>query len=206
MNALARRDVAIVAPTPGTTRDIVEVRLDLAGYPVVIADTAGLREPAEAVEAEGVRRALERAAASDIVVLVLDGSATLPFAGLDDATVESASLLVWNKSDLPWPVPRADVSISAATGEGLDALLIALADLARERLDHPRDSPPLTRARHRHALEESANALTRALATGEAELMAEDLRLALRSLGRITGRVDIEEVLDVIFRDFCIGK
>jgi len=198
--------VAIVAPTPGTTRDIVEVRLDLAGYPVVVADTAGLRETAEAVEAEGVRRALARAAAADIVVLVVDGSAAEPFAGLSEAMVESAHLVVWNKADLPWPAQPTAIRVSAVTGEGLDNLLDALADLARARLDRPRESPPLTRARHRHALIEAATALDRALQTDEPELMAEDLRLALRSLGRITGRVDIEELLDVIFRDFCIGK
>jgi len=206
VNALARREVAIVAPTPGTTRDIVEVRLDLAGYPVVVADTAGLRDTAEAIEAEGVRRALERAAAADIVVLVVDGSAAEPFAGLSEAMVESAHLVVWNKADLPWPAPPTDIRVSAVTGEGLDNLLDALADLARARLDRPRESPPLTRARHRHALIEAATALDRALQTDEPELMAEDLRLALRSLGRITGRVDIEELLDVIFRDFCVGK
>ncbi|MGD0142006.1 MAG: tRNA uridine-5-carboxymethylaminomethyl(34) synthesis GTPase MnmE [Rhizomicrobium sp.] len=210
VNALARRDVAIVAATPGTTRDVVEVRLDLAGYPVAVADTAGLREAAEAVEAEGVRRALARAAAADIVVLVVDGSAAEPFAGLADATVRGASLVVWNKADLPWPAPQTDaitgVRVSATTGEGLNALLAALAALARARLDRTRESPPLTRARHRHALGEAAAALDRALQTKEPELMAEDLRLALRALGRITGRVDIEELLDVIFRDFCVGK
>jgi tRNA modification GTPase len=206
VNALARRDVAIVAPTPGTTRDIVEVRLDLAGYAVVVADTAGLRETAEAIEAEGVRRALARAAAADIVVLVVDGSAAEPFAGLSEETVERADVVVWNKADLPWPAPATDISVSTVTGEGLDTLLDTLSGLVRARLDHPRESPPLTRARHRHALGEAAAALARALQTSEAELMAEDLRLALRALGRITGRVDIEDLLDVIFKDFCVGK
>jgi len=206
VNALARRDVAIVAATPGTTRDIVEVRLDLAGFPVVIADTAGLRNAAEAVEAEGVRRALERAAAADIVLLVVDGSVAEPFAGLSEPMIESADLVVWNKADLPWPAPPTDIRVSAMTGEGLDNLLDALADLARARLDRPHESPPLTRARHRHALIEAATSLDRALQTEEPELMAEDLRLALRALGRITGRVDIEDLLDVIFKDFCVGK
>ncbi len=206
VNALARRDVAIVAPTAGTTRDIVEARLDLGGYAVVVADTAGLREAAEAAEAEGVRRALARAAAADIVVLVVDGSAAEPFAGLSEDTVERADVVVWNKSDLPWPAPATDISVSTVTGEGLDTLLDTLSGLVRARLDRPRESPPLTRARHRHALGEAAVALDRALQTKEAELMAEDLRLALRALGRITGRVDVEDLLDVIFRDFCVGK
>ncbi len=206
VNALARRDVAIVAATPGTTRDIVEVRLDLAGYPVLVADTAGLREAAEAVEAEGVRRALERAAAADIILLVVDGSVAEPFAGLSEQTAGCADLVVWNKSDLPWPAPPTDLRVSTVSGEGLEALVRALADLVRARLDRPRESPPLTRARHRHALVEAATALDRALQTSEAELMAEDLRLALRALGRITGRVDIEELLDVVFKEFCVGK
>lgn len=206
VNALARRDVAIVAATPGTTRDIVEVRLDLAGYPVIVADTAGLRETAEAVEAEGVRRALERAASADIVLLVLDGSARHPFAGIAAETVEAAHLVVWSKSDLTWPEPRKGIAVSAQSGGGIDALLAALAALVKEKLEAPRKSAPLTRARHRHALGEAATALARALTSDEPELMAEDLRLALRALGRLTGRVDIEELLDVIFRDFCIGK
>jgi tRNA modification GTPase len=120
--------------------------------------------------------------------------------------VESADLVVWNKADLPWPAPPTDISVSAVTGEGLGHLLDTLAALVRARLDRPRESPPLTRARHRMLLGEAATALDRALQTDEPELMAEDLRLALRALGRITGRVDIEDLLDVIFRDFCVGK
>ena len=161
---------------------------------------------AEEVEAEGVRRALDRAASADIVVLLLDGSAADPFAGIAAETVDVANLIVWNKHDLEWPQSRSGIGISARTGEGIEALLNALADLVREKLESPRESPPLTRARHRHALGEAADALVRALKSNEPELMAEDLRLALRALGRITGRVDIEELLDVIFRDFCIGK
>jgi tRNA modification GTPase len=108
--------------------------------------------------------------------------------------VESADLVVWNKADVPWPGPPTDIRVSAVTGEGLDDLLDALADLARARLDRPRESPPLSRARHRHALTDAATALDRASQTDEPELMAEDLRLALRAIGRITGRVDIEDL------------
>jgi len=113
---------------------------------------------------------------------------------------------VWNKSDLPWPEHRDGLRISAKTGEGIDALVEALSKLIKQSLEGKGESPPLTRARHRHALEQAADALSRAVAAQDTELMAEDLRLALRALGRITGRVDIEELLDVIFRDFCIGK
>ena len=208
VNALARRDVAIVAETAGTTRDIIEVRMDLGGYAVTLADTAGLREAAEAIEAEGVRRALARAEAADIVVLVLDGTAADPFAGIPPEARSKASLTVWNKADLGLPQAREGLKISARTGEGIPALVEALTGLVQERLAGVREAPVLTRARHRHELEEAATALARALqAPPEApELMAEDMRLALRALGRITGRVDVEELLDVVFRDFCIGK
>ena len=206
INALARRDVAIVAETAGTTRDVIEVRMDLGGYPVILADTAGVRAASEAIEAEGVRRALARAEAADLVLLLLDGSAPDPFAELPSNT--RGDLVAFNKSDLPWPTQRDGILISLKTGEGLDAMIEALAAKVRERLEQPNEAPALTRARHRHALEDAARSLEQALGAqdGQPELMAEDLRLALRALGRITGRVDIEELLDVVFRDFCIGK
>lgn len=205
VNALARRDVAIVAETAGTTRDVIEVRMDLGGYPVILADTAGLRDTSEAVEAEGVRRALARADSADLTLLLLDGSAADPFAGLP---ASRADLTVWNKSDLPWPEPRDGLAISLRTGQGLDTLIDALTTKVRDRLEAPSEAPALTRKRHRHALEDAARALEAALATpgDRPELLAEDLRLALRALGRITGRVDVEDLLDVVFRDFCIGK
>ena len=208
VNVLAKRDVAIVSELAGTTRDVIEVRMDLGGYAVTLADTAGLREATGAVEAEGVRRALARAEAADVVVLVLDGTATEPFAGVPEEARAKASLTVWNKADLPFPEVRTGLKISARTGEGIPALISALTGLVCERLGGAGEAPVLTRARHRQALEEAAGALTRALQAPPRapELMAEDMRLALRSLGRITGRVDVEELLDVVFRDFCIGK
>jgi tRNA modification GTPase len=202
INALANRDVAIVSETPGTTRDVIEVRLNLGGYLVTVADTAGLRASPDAIEQEGVRRALARAEAADLVLLLLDG--TVPDADL--AALPRADLIVWNKADLPWPRPREGLRLSLKTGEGLPTLLETLAAKVRARLERHSDSPPLTRARHRHALEEALAALRRAVQASESELMAEDIRMALRALGRITGRVDIEDVLDVVFRDFCIGK
>jgi tRNA modification GTPase len=206
LNALAKRDVAIVAETPGTTRDVLEVKLDLGGYAVVVADTAGLRDVADAVENEGVRRALARAESSDVVLLLLDGSSSDPLSGLPSGIAARASLIVWNKSDLPWPGQRQGLQLSLKTGEGFEQLLSAVEAKVAERLDLPREAPVLTRTRHRYALEQAVVSLKRALATGEAELFAEDLRLAARWIGRITGRIDIEELLDVIFRDFCIGK
>jgi tRNA modification GTPase len=202
INALAKRDVAIVSETPGTTRDVIEVRLDLGGYLVTIADTAGLRASPDAIEQEGVRRALARAEEADLVLLLLDGSTP----DTDLADLPRADLIVWNKADLSWPRPREGMRLSLKTGEGLATLLQTLTAKVRARLERNSDSPPLTRARHRHALEEALAALRRAVRADESELMAEDIRLALRALGRITGRVDIEDVLDVVFRDFCIGK
>ena len=204
INALAKRDVAIVAATAGTTRDVIEVRLDLAGFPLVVADTAGLREAADAVEAEGVRRALERAEQADLVLLLLDGTQQDP--GVSRETLAAADLVVWNKADLPWPESRDGPRLSLKTGEGMGSLLEVLTERVRRVLDRPSESPALTRARHRQALESARQALERANEATHPELLAEDVRLAARELGRITGKVDIEEVLDQIFREFCIGK
>ena len=206
INALAKRDVAIVAETAGTTRDIIEVRLDLGGYAVIVADTAGLREAAETVEGEGVRRALARAEISDLTLLLLDGSAVDPYAGLPAAIAERASLTVWNKADLPSATSHDGLRLSLKTGEGFEQLLAAIGARVAEKLDRSREAPVLTRARHRHALEQAQAALDRAIGARQPELFAEDLRLATRWIGRITGRVDVEELLDVVFRDFCVGK
>ncbi len=204
VNALARRDVVIVAETAGTTRDIIEVRLDIGGYEVIVADTAGRREAATSVESEGVRRALARAAQSDLVVLLLDASSTDPRAGLpSDAR---ADLIVWNKIDLPGPAIRDGLKLSLRTGEGIDKLLEGIGKIVTTRLQPANESPVLTRARHRHALTEAVEALRRSLEAEAPELFAEELRLAVRAIGRITGRVDVEDLLDVVFRDFCIGK
>jgi len=206
INALARRDVAIVAEAAGTTRDIIEVRLDLNGFAVIVADTAGLRETAEIVESEGVRRALARAEDSDLTLLLLDSSVPDPFAGLPTGIAERASLTVWNKIDLPSIRPHDGLRLSLKTGEGFDQLLDAVGTKVAERLERLGEAPVLTRARHRHALEQARAALERALVATQPELFAEDLRMATRWIGRITGRVDVEELLDVVFRDFCIGK
>jgi len=206
VNALAKRDVAIVTEVAGTTRDIIEVKLDLGGYAVIVADTAGLRDTSELVEGEGVRRAMARTKASDLVLLLLDGSAAHPLFGLPSEAIAAASLTVWNKADLPFPCDRAGLRLSLKTGEGLDAVLAAIERQVVSRLDRNRESPLLTRARHRHALEQAIAALTRASTATASELFAEDLRMAVRAIGRITGRVDVEELLDIVFADFCIGK
>ncbi len=202
INALTRRPVAIVTDVPGTTRDVVEARLDLGGYLLLVADTAGVRQTQEPIEAEGVRRALAHAAGG-MTLLLLDGSLDDPRAGLPD-DLPPPVLVVWNKADLGFR--RDGLCISLKTGEGLAALLALLQRKVREKLES--DAPALTRPRHRAALTEAAEALRHGLAAPaeRPELLAEDLRLAVRAIGRITGRVDVEEVLDSVFRDFCIGK
>jgi tRNA modification GTPase len=214
LNRIARRDAAIVSPVAGTARDVIEVHLDLDGYPVTLLDTAGIREPQDPIEQEGVRRALARAQAADLILWVTDASA----GGVAPLT-DGLAWRVENKIDL---VSRGAISvaeqhgsaecarsfrISARTGAGIDHLIGALAEHTRGVFESSEPSL-VTRARQRSALTDAVTALDRALANvnGGEELFAEELRLASRALGRLTGRVDIDEVLDVIFRDFCIGK
>jgi tRNA modification GTPase len=203
INALAKRDAAIVSEIPGTTRDVIELRLNLGGYLVQMADTAGLRETEDAVEAEGVRRALARAAQSDLVLLLCDG--THPYT---DYPGVAADLVVWNKRDLPDFQAQEGMALSLKTGDGLAELIARLTARVAQKLESKDQAPALTRPRHRQALNEAATALRHALDAprGQPELFAEDLRLALRAVGRITGHVDVEELLDSVFRDFCIGK
>lgn len=204
VNALARRDVAIVSDIPGTTRDVVEARLDLGGYLLQVADTAGVRQTKDAIEAEGVRRALAHAAGG-MTLLLLDGSLADARAGLPP-DLPQPDLTVWNKSDLGGR--RDGISISLKTGAGVSELVKLLQEKVQQKLESKDGAPLLTRPRHRHALGEALNHLRHGLAAPEdqPELLAEDLRLAMRAIGRITGRVDVEELLDFVFRDFCIGK
>jgi tRNA modification GTPase len=216
LNRLAGRGAAIVSPQPGTTRDVIEVHLDLAGYPVALLDTAGLRAAGDAIEAEGVRRALARAAEADLVLALFDAAG---WPRLDDATaalIDMRTILVLNKIDLASASAGARAGamaggasllpVSAETGEGMEALLAAIRARIEDLASPALAAPVITRERHRQALVACRDALSRALAAGQADLAAEDVRLAVRELGRITGRVDVEDLLDVIFRDFCIGK
>ena len=204
LNQLARREAAITSPVAGTTRDVIEVAIDLAGYPVVLADTAGLRDSADLVEQEGLRRALARAEAAELRLFVFDARRPQDAAGAAQWPGPD-TLLVANKIDLVADRgPEGAMPVSALTGEGIPALIAQLA--ARIAASYAVAAPLLTRARHREALEEAETALRRALAAPLPELRAEDLRLAWRSLGRITGRVDVEDLLDIIFADFCLGK
>ncbi len=211
LNVLARRDAAIVSATAGTTRDVIEAHLDLAGYPVVVADTAGLRAAGDEVEAEGVRRALARANAADLKVALFDATSWPEADPATAALVDSNTIVAVNKADLA-AVPDgaaiggvAAVALSLRTGAGVEALLGRLVK-AVEACAGLGEAPALTRERHRHALLACAEALARIAENQPVELLVEDLRIAARQLGRITGRVDIEELLDKIFREFCIGK
>lgn len=196
INALAEREVAIVSPLPGTTRDVLEARVVLGGVPVTLLDTAGLRDTADPIELEGVRRARARAEAADLVIALSD--ATSP-----GAEPTPGALIVLNKVDAN-PVAHP-LGISARTGAGIDALRARLAAEA-ERLTQAAGPPPLTRARHRAAVTASLSHLAAARDVSLPELRGEELRLAMQALGRLTGAVGVEDVLDSIFRQFCIGK
>ena len=238
LNRLARREAAIVSHHAGTTRDVVEVHMDIAGLPVILADTAGLRARVEGaggagkdldeVEQEGIARTLARAAAADLKIAVFDAAA---WPRTDERTrelVDKDTMVIVNKIDLVNDINDIELGensiagagktvmdrtvwpLSCRDGTGLEGFLEALEAALTARLV-PGLSVVLTRARHRAALEDCVAALERFLAARDEaltapELATEDLRLAARALGRITGRVDVEDVLDVIFAEFCIGK
>lgn len=204
LNALAGREAAIVSEVPGTTRDAIEVRCDLGGLPVVLIDTAGLRATGDAIEAQGIARTRAHIAAADLVLLLVpaDGEVLLP--AIDGAG--GPVLRLRTKADLGGIADHADLSISALTGQGLDALLDAIQVQAEQALG---GEALVTRARHRDALERACAHLGRIVADGPAaapELVAEDIRLAARALGEIGGQVGVEDVLDRLFAGFCIGK
>ena len=217
INALAQRDVAIVSNMAGTTRDVLEVPLNLGGYPVNIADTAGLRpdqigtEGQDSIESEGIKRALKRAEDADITLLLFDGSVDKA----DEHTlnlIDDRALVLINKSDLLGDknFVIADginpIKISTKTEDGFDEFLDQLTALIADKMKNKSDTPSLTRQRHRLHLEEAQNFLDLSLKQEAPELMAQELRFAVNALGRITGQVDVEDLLDVIFKDFCIGK
>jgi tRNA modification GTPase len=212
LNALARREAAIVSEEAGTTRDVIEVRLDLEGLPVVVSDTAGLRTAQGKVEQEGIRRTLERGRSADLILWLMD--ATAPIVQLPPELADRANDTLWvaNKMDLHpdgWPaiLPDDRVAISAKTGRGMDDLTRRVAAIARGRVGDD-EHPALTQLRHRSNLENCRDALAAFLSGSEEqlELRAEELRQACNALGRLTGKVDPEQVLDQIFKRFCIGK
>ena len=220
LNRIAKREVAIVSPVPGTTRDVIEVHLDLDGYPVTLLDTAGIRDSEDPVEQEGIRRARQRASEADLVLWVEDAEDS---DRRGRATAVSGAGVTWvirNKVDLLAPNIRNELKnesnnnnnelsfdLSATAGLGLAEFL---AKLAQHATSYFGPEPALiTRERHRKSLNMVQKALERALAegpSGRLDIAAEELRAAAQTLGRLTGRIDVEDILDVIFRDFCIGK
>jgi len=222
VNRLARRSAAIVSPYAGTTRDVIEVHLDLGGFPITILDTAGLRDTDDPVEHEGVRRAGERAETSDLVLWVVDatGKESQPVPPVLRGPGAPTVWVLSNKNDLVAGESPEDggkgnqggddlrYRISAETGASFDKLVSGIATYANEFFAGT-ESSIITRQRHRTALMNCAQALGRActeVGVGREDIVAEELRLAAQALGRLNGRVDVEDILDVIFRDFCIGK
>jgi tRNA modification GTPase len=201
LNALARREVAIVSPQPGTTRDVLHARVDLAGVAVTLVDMAGLRETADAIEAEGVRRARASMADADLVIFLHAADDPNPIRG----GKERADIELTTKIDLIAGWHGCGPAISAVSGAGMAAFLEMLGGKARA-LTEQGGAPALTRPRHRAALMEASARLVAASDAALPELCAEDLRAALRALGRITGAVGVEDILDSIFSQFCIGK
>jgi len=220
LNRIARREAAIVSPIPGTTRDVIEVHLDLGGYPVTLLDTAGIRDSFDPVEQEGVRRARHRASEADLVLWVYDATDGAAPSGARPLGESVTKWMIRNKVDLlsggrrdesivnsEFGISNIVFSLSATTGLGVAEFLDQLRDYAKSYFGA--ETSLLTRERHRKALNLAQNALDRALAeslSGREDIVAEELRLAAQSLGRLTGQVDVEDILDVIFRDFCIGK
>ncbi len=209
INALARREVAIVSPEAGTTRDALEAHLDIGGVPVTLCDTAGLREAGGTIEAEGIRRTRARAEMSDIKICMFEAGREADPETL--ALVDGASLVVVNKIDTYPALPTGGdvLLLSITTGQGVDALIDALAARVQS-LAGLTEPPAFTRERHRAALSAGHAALEHFLAGGNApdsiECRAEDLRAAAQSLGSIAGRIGVEELFDTIFSSFCIGK
>lgn len=211
LNALARRDAAIVSEEAGTTRDVIEVHMDLGGYPVVVMDTAGLRHAEGKVEEEGVRRTLARAEEADVVLWIIDATAPVWSPPNHLKTGPATLISVLNKIDLAPADGVAQTSqtidISAKKGSGIDNLIERIGTFAADEMAVG-EAPQITRARHRRELANCETALAGFLdgSLEALELRAEDLRQAAQALGRITGRVDVEDVLDRVFGEFCIGK
>ncbi|PCJ68020.1 MAG: tRNA uridine-5-carboxymethylaminomethyl(34) synthesis GTPase MnmE [Rhodobiaceae bacterium] len=206
VNFLARRDAVIVSEEAGTTRDVVEVRMVLGGLPVTICDTAGLREATGSVEKEGIRRARMTAEQADLRIWM-----SCVGEGKSAEDVRSGDLFVLNKLDMEpdLSLEEGQIGISVTTGQGLEALSERLEGQILTLFGET-EAPVVTRERHRTELRSCKGALQSAVSlverAGDVSLVAEELRRAVRAVGRITGRVDVEELLDVVFRDFCIGK
>lgn len=207
LNALAKREVAIVTDIPGTTRDLIEVVLDLEGIKVIVTDTAGLRQTDDTVEKIGVERAIAAARRANLVLRLVDQS--LASAESEMALSDTPFLRVTTKIDLGAHETESDDlsdhKISVITGDGLESLIKDIAGRAQEAIRVSGEAIP-TRLRHVWLLQSTLQAIALASTEREIELQAEQLRSAGVSLGKITGAVDVEELLGIIFSEFCIGK
>jgi tRNA modification GTPase len=201
INALTQRDLAIVSPRAGTTRDMIEAHLDVEGLPVTVIDTAGLRDALDEIEKLGVARVFDAVGAADLAIWLSSDGAEPP----DSVAAVIDILRVASKCDLALP-PPGWLPLCALTGQGLEALLAEIGARARARLGDG-DSALFARARHRDATQAAHAAIRAAISTSKPlELIAEDLRRAALALGRIVGAVDVEDILDAVFSRFCIGK
>jgi tRNA modification GTPase len=213
LNALAKREVAIVSPIAGTTRDLIEVNLDIGGYPVTLCDTAGLRNSNDVIENEGIKRARERASTADCKIAMFDAS-ILP--ELDKHTLElidQNTIIIYNKVDIATikDFPALNTAstepllISTREQQGIEQVIASLTQLV-DSIFSSIEAPVITRQRHRDNISTCLHHLEMFNLDKDIELAAEDLRLAARALGKITGKIDVETILDSIFSSFCIGK
>ncbi len=215
INALAKRDIAIVSELPGTTRDIIEINLNLGGFSVILSDTAGLRDSSDDIESEGIRRALLKAKDADFRIIMYDRSQQAKENKIVNSLAKENSIFVYNKSDLYLEKDKLLVDeankllISAKTGQGIDNLIVTLTRMVEKNFTLL-ETASISRSRHRVGVLNCLECLNRSWDEKgtilDIELLAEEIRLAIRALEQITGRVNVEDVLDKIFSDFCIGK
>ena len=213
LNHLSNRDVAIVSEIAGTTRDVIETHLNIDGYPVVVSDTAGIRDSKNEIEKKGIKLALDKAENADLKLIVIDAK-SIDFKGVLKELMDENAILVVNKSDLLKEDLNSEIKnyehvlISVKNNLNLEDLILKIKNKLKNKFITSEDIL-ITRERHRQHLEQSLNYLKNFEEKNEAEdfdKAAEDLRLATRHLGMIVGKVDVEEILGSIFNDFCIGK
>jgi len=213
LNHLSNRDAAIVSEIAGTTRDVIETHLNIDGYPVVVSDTAGIRDSKNEIEKKGIKLALDKAENADLKLIVIDAK-SIDFKGVLKELMDENAILVINKSDLLKEDLNSEIKnyehvlISVKNNLNLEDLILKIKNKLKNKFISSEDIL-ITRERHRQHLEQSLNYLKNFEEKNEAEdfdKAAEDLRLATRHLGMIVGKVDVEEILGSIFNDFCIGK
>lgn len=212
LNALAQRDAAIVSPQAGTTRDAIDVHMNIGGFPVILTDTAGIRETADDIEKEGVRRALKHGQAADITLIMLDATDILSPDPNIISQATDKSIIIVNKCDLcpkighvGFPLNNKILYVSVQTGQGLADIIEAIENVISSFNNSSLHSV-ITRQRHRMLLQEALAIILPFSTDKPLELACEELRQAAHSIGRITGKIAVDDVLDVVFKQFCIGK